>query len=59
MCKKQGIRLVHIFEDEWLYKQDIVKSRMKNILNITTNKIYARKCVVKEKMYVVKKRDHF
>jgi len=47
MCKKQGIRLVHIFEDEWLYKQDIVKSRIKNILNITTNKIYARKCIIK------------
>jgi hypothetical protein len=48
MCEKQGIQLIHIFEDEWLYKQDIVKSRLKNILGLTPNKIYARKCVIKE-----------
>jgi len=36
-----------VFEDEWIYKQNIVKSRIKNILGLTENKIYARKCVVK------------
>ena len=48
VCDKKGIRLIHIFEDEWIYKQDIVKSRIKNLLGITPNKIYARKCEVKE-----------
>jgi hypothetical protein len=47
-CEKKGIQLIHIFEDEWLYKQDIVKSRVKNILGLTENRIYARKCVIKE-----------
>ncbi len=47
-CEKQGIKLIHIFEDEWLYKQDIVKSRLKNILGLTTNKVFGRKCVIKE-----------
>ena len=51
LCAKKGYRLIHIFEDEWLYKQDIVKSRIKNILGITLNKIYARKCEVKEVSY--------
>lgn len=48
LCEKQGIRLIHIFEDEWLYKQDIVKSRLMNILGMTTNKIHARKTKIKE-----------
>jgi hypothetical protein len=33
-CEKQGIQLIHVFEDEWLYKQDIVKSRLSNILGL-------------------------
>jgi hypothetical protein len=48
LCEKQGIKLIHIFEDEWLFKQEIVKSRLKNILGLTENKIYARKCMIKE-----------
>ena len=47
-CLKKGIQLIHIFEDEWLYKQDIVKSRIKNLLGLITDKIYARKCIIKE-----------
>ena len=47
-CEKQGIQLIHIFEDEWLYKQDIVKSRLKNLLGVYDNKCYARQCEVKE-----------
>ena len=48
LCKEQGVQLIHIFEDEWIYKQDIVKSRLKNILGLTENKIFARKCIIKE-----------
>ena len=47
LCKEKGIRLIHIFEDEWLYKQDIVKSMISNLLGVTQNRIYARKCYVK------------
>lgn len=47
-CEKQGIQLIHIFEDEWLYKKDIVKSRLKNILGLTQHKIYGRKTQIKE-----------
>ena len=48
LCEKQGIRLIHIFEDEWLYKKDIMKSMVKNILGLTEGKIYARKTEIKE-----------
>jgi hypothetical protein len=48
LCEEKDIRLIHIFEDEWLNKQEIVKSRIKNILGITENQIYARKCKIME-----------
>lgn len=48
MCKDRGIRLVHIFEDEWLYKRDIVESMIMNMIGVTNEKIYARKCEIRE-----------
>ena len=47
-CLKQGIQLIHIWEDDWNYKQEIVKSMILNKLGKTHNKIYARKCEIKE-----------
>ena len=47
-CEKQGIHLIHIFENEWLTKQEIVKSRLKNLLGVYDKTIYARKCQIKE-----------
>jgi hypothetical protein len=46
-CEKLGIHLIHIFEDDWIYKQDIIKSRILNLLG-KSEKIYARKCEIKE-----------
>jgi len=48
LCEKQNIQLIHIYEDDWIYKQDIVKSMILNKLGKTPNKIYARKTEVKE-----------
>jgi hypothetical protein len=47
LCAAQGISLITVFEDEWLTKQDIVKSRLQHLLGKCHNKIAARKCVVK------------
>ena len=47
-CEKQGIQLIHIFEDEWIYKKEIIESILKNKLGLITNKIYARKTEIKE-----------
>lgn len=41
-----GIRYISIFEDEWLNKKEIVKSRLCNILKQTSEVIYARKCQI-------------
>ena len=43
-----GIRLIHIFEDEWKIKRPILESMFLNMLGKTENKIYARKCEIKE-----------
>lgn len=48
LCEKQGIQLIHVFEDEWIEKQEIVKDRIKSILGIYEKRIYARKCIIKE-----------
>lgn len=47
-CEKNDIQLIHIFEDDWIFKQDIVKSMILNKLNKNSNKIYARKCLMRE-----------
>jgi hypothetical protein len=41
----KGIQLLQVFEDEWIYKKDIVKSIINSKLN-KNNKIYARNCSV-------------
>ena len=48
LCEKNKIKLIHIFEDEWIYKKDIVKSRLKNLLGIYDETVFARKCKVRE-----------
>jgi hypothetical protein len=47
-CEKLGIQLIHVYEDDWIFKNDIIKSIILNKLNKTPNKIYARKCEIKE-----------
>lgn len=45
-CYDLGIKLIHIFEDELIFKSEIVYNRLSNYFNIRTNitKIHARKC---------------
>jgi hypothetical protein len=47
-CLSDGIQLLHIWEDDWIYKQDIIKSIIINKLGKIQNKIGARKCKIKE-----------
>ena len=46
-CSSKNIDLIHIFEDDWKFKNDIVKSIINNRLNKIDNKIYARKCDIR------------
>jgi len=47
-CEKKSIQLIHIFEDEWYNKRDIVESILLAKMGKIENKIYARKCEIKK-----------
>lgn len=47
-CSDQNYRLITIFENEWLHKPDIVKSRLSNILGKSTKSVGARNLSLRE-----------
>lgn len=47
MCDKNGIKLIHVWEDDLDHKSNIIKSIVNTKLNIT-EKIFARNCEIKE-----------
>lgn len=47
LCNRLGIRLIHIFEYEWMYKQEKIKALIRSALGLFEKKIYARQCTVK------------
>lgn len=47
LCNKNGIRLLTIYEDEWVEKEEIVRDKIMSILGVNNNdRIYARKTFV-------------
>lgn len=44
MCDALGIRLIHVFEDDWEYKQEVVCNLITNALGLQTKRTYARSC---------------
>ena len=46
ICNESGIRLIHIWEDDWLYKREIVKSILLNSLKLNNKRIFARNCKI-------------
>lgn len=49
-CENLGIRLIQVFEDEWINDKKLVLKKISHILGIqkSSQKIMARKCSVKE-----------
>ena len=51
-CKKQGLALIHIFEDEYINKKDIVLAKLTHLCHCNhLPQIGARKCKIKEISY--------
>ena len=48
LCEEKGIKLVHIWEDDWLNRKEVIKSILLNKIGKINNKIWARKCIIKE-----------
>ena len=46
--KEKGIKIIHIWEDDWDFKKDIIKSQIINWIGLDQLKIFARKCTIKE-----------
>ncbi|MCK9369651.1 hypothetical protein M0R04_07065 [Candidatus Dojkabacteria bacterium] len=44
-CREQGIRLIFVYENEWVNKTEIVKSRISSLVH-KNKTIYARKCSI-------------
>jgi hypothetical protein len=50
-CEEEGIRLIQIYEDEWVHRNDIVKARLAHILRANASpesKLFARKLELKK-----------
>jgi hypothetical protein len=47
LAKEKNIMLIHVFEDEWMHKKEIVKNRIRHLLNLSTSKVFARKCQIR------------
>jgi predicted GNAT family N-acyltransferase len=48
ICESNGIKLITIFEDEWINKEKQCKDYLKSIFGKFENRVFARKCIVKE-----------
>jgi hypothetical protein len=46
--KEKDIHIIHIWEDDWDIRRNIIKSQIRYLLKINSEKIFARKCLVKE-----------
>lgn len=49
-CEEKGIKLIHIFEDEYIDNKTLIYEKLKHFLKINNNlpKVAARKCIIKE-----------
>lgn len=45
-CEAQGIKLIHILDEEWFNRKDIVKSIVRSLLGLPCKSIMARKCEI-------------
>jgi len=46
--KDRDIRIIHVWEDDWSFKMDIIKSQIRNLLKLNVDRIWGRNCKVVE-----------
>lgn len=46
LCEQQGIKLIHIWENDWINNKDLIISMLKNKLGKSEHIIYGRQCKV-------------
>ena len=45
--KSRDIQVIHIWEDDWTFNRDIIKSQINNWLGLIENKIWGRNCDIR------------
>ncbi len=50
VCESNGYRLIHIFEDEWIYRKEQVKEKIRSILLPSTTRVFARHTYVTQEL---------
>jgi hypothetical protein len=45
-CKNKNVKLIHIWDYEWKEKGDIVRGKLKSVIENRANRIYARNCKI-------------
>jgi len=48
LCEEKGVRLITLYETEWLERPETVKRMLRNAVGATRGKLMARKCVLGE-----------
>lgn len=51
LCKELGVKLITVFEDEWIYRNDQVRNFLKANLGSFNKRVYARNCIIREINY--------
>lgn len=46
-CEDKDLKLLHVYDDEWINKKDIIADKILANLGIYNEKIYARNCICK------------
>lgn len=47
LAKERGVKLMHVFDTEWIHKRPIIESMIRNRVGMSDT-IYARKCEIRE-----------
>lgn len=45
-CERLGIRLIHIWEDDWVFKRSLMERKIKVLLGKEEQRVFARKCSI-------------
>lgn len=46
LARRNGVRLIHVFEHDWYNKNEIIKSILLNAVGVCDERVYARKCEI-------------
>ena len=57
LCKEKGYQLIHVWDDDWKNRKDVVKNMLLHKIGKSTqSRIFARKCEVK---HLIREKDFF